>query len=272
MYEAGAAALTEVEAAEKALERLKNELARQEARLAFLEEQAGSLEAAFPPGTATGRYFRGLIEAVDAQISHLEYQREKSRIVAPIDGVVQEINVREGTVVSPQMPLMKLVVPGDYEINVYLLAEDVLAVKAGMKVTLIQERRDGDHVFQGIVKSIAPAAVERVSPLGLVERRVKVSIRPEGEAPELRPGYSLDVEFTLREQEGKLAVPKTCLFPYEGGDALWVVRKGRAHIQKVKKGMETDDLVVIEDGLEPGDIVIKNPQLEGLEPGKRVGS
>ncbi|MGI9951509.1 efflux RND transporter periplasmic adaptor subunit [Moorellaceae bacterium AZ2] len=272
LYEAGAAARTELEAAENALENLKNELARQQSRLQFLEEQAGTQEAAFPGGAATGQYFQGLIEAVDAQIKHLEYQIEKSRIVAPVDGVVQEINVREGMMVSPQVPLMKLVAPGDYEINAYLLAEDVLAVKTGMKVTLIQKRRDRDYTFQGTVKSIAPAAVERVSPLGLGERRVKVTIRPEGEVPELRPGYSLDVEFSVMEQEGKLAVPKTCLFPYEGGDALWVVRDGRAHIQKVEKGMETDELVVIEDGLKPGDIVIKNPQLEGLKPGKRVSS
>ncbi|HBT47588.1 MAG TPA: efflux RND transporter periplasmic adaptor subunit [Peptococcaceae bacterium] len=270
LYEAGAAALTEVEAAEKTLETLKNELARREERLKFLEEQAGGLEAGFPEGTATGRYFRGLMEALDAQISYLEYRKQQSRIIAAVDGVVQEINVREGTFVSPQEPLMKLVVPGDYEINAYLPAEDVPAVKAGMKVTLIQKRRDGDLVFQGSVKSVAPSAVERVSPLGLVERRVKVTIRPEGEVPELRPGYSLDVEFILREQEGKLAVPKTCLFPYEGGDALWVVRDGRAHIQRVEKGMETDELVVIEEGLVPGDLVLKNPRLEGLEPGKRV--
>ncbi|MBC7326389.1 MAG: efflux RND transporter periplasmic adaptor subunit, partial [Moorella sp. (in: Bacteria)] len=109
-----------------------------------------------------------------------------------------------------------------------------------------------------------------VSALGLVERRVKVTIQPEGNLPELRPGYTLDVEFSVLEQHDKLAVPKTCLFPYEDGEALWVVRDGRAQIQKIEKGMETDELIVIEQGLQPGDIVIKNPHLEGLEVGKRV--
>ena len=51
---------------------------------------------------------------------------------------------------------------------------------------------------------------------------------------------------------------------------LYVVKDGKAVIQKVKKGMETNELVVIEKGLKAGDQVIKNPQEEGLEVGKRV--
>ncbi|WP_258359640.1 efflux RND transporter periplasmic adaptor subunit [Moorella sulfitireducens] len=270
LYEANAVAKTELEAAENAVKQLQDELASQEAQLEFLMEQTGTGENAFSGNTATGQYFQGLIEAVDAQIKQLEYQIENSRITSPIDGVVQEINARQGMVVSPQVQLMKLTATNGYEINSYLRVEDVLAVKEGTKVTLIQKRKDGDYRFQGTVKSIAPAAVEKISALGLVERRVKVTIQPDGNLPELRPGYALDVEFSVLEQHDKLAVPKTCLFPYEDGEAVWVVRDGRAQIQKIEKGMETDVLVVIEQGLQPGDKVIKNPQLEGLKPGKRV--
>jgi len=235
-----------------------------------LREQAGAGAMAVSGNTATRQYYQGLIEEVEAQIGQLEEQIEKSRIIAPIDGVVRELNVKQGMVVSPQTPLMKLAGTGGLEINAYVLAEDVLPVKAGMPVTLIQKRKDGDYRFPGTVQAIAPAAVEKVSALGLVERRIKVTIQPEGSPPELRPGYALDVEFHVLEQADKLAVPKTCLFPYEDRDALWVVRAGRAQIQKVIKGLETDELVVIEQGLTGGDKVIKNPQLEGLKEGKRV--
>ena len=160
----------------------------------------------------------------------------------------------------------------NYEVSAFLLTEDVINVTQGSKVRLIQERRNGDYEFSGTVKEIAPTAIEKVSALGLTERRVKVTIQPEEQIPELRPGYALDVKFTVLEQENKLAVPKTSLFPYEGGDAVWVVRNGKAVIQTVIKGLKTDEKVVIEEGLKAGDKIIKNPQLEGLEEGKRVVS
>ncbi|MDK2927265.1 MAG: HlyD family secretion protein [Bacillota bacterium] len=279
LYEAGAATQVELLAAERAVEQLQNAAAQQESRLELLREQAGhrgqAAGQAAPALGSTGagaarQYFQGQLEAVEAQISQLEYQIARSRITAPITGVVEELTAEEGMVIAPQVPLLKLAGDQGYEVNAYLLTEDVLPVKVGLKVTLIQKRRDGDYRFPGTVKAIAPAAVEKVSALGLSERRVKVTIRPEGKVPQLRPGYALDVEFSVLEQENKLAVPKTALFPYEGGDAVWVVRAGRARIQPVKKGLETTELVVIEAGLAAGDEVIKNPGLEGLKAGRRV--
>lgn len=279
LYEADAVSKTELDDAESAVKQLENELSQQRSRLELLQEQATSeiavasednISRAKVGSSATRQYFQGQIEALDAQIEQLEYQIENSRITAPIDGVVLELDAKPGMVVSPQAPLMKLMATSGYEINAYLLTEDVIYIREGMKVTLIQKRKDQDYKFGGIVRSIAPSAVEKVSALGLVERRVKVTIEPEGKLPELRPGYALDVEFQVLTQQNKLAVPKTCLFPYEDGDALWVIRDGKAQIQKVTKGMETDELVVIEEGLKPGDKVIKNPQLEGLKPGKKV--
>lgn len=173
-------------------------------------------------------------------------------------------------IASPQTLMMTLVGAGHYQIESYLLTEDIISVKTGMKVKLIQERKDEDYAFEGLVTAIAPSAVEKISQLGLAEQRVKVTIQPEGEIPELRPGYALDVEFTVLQQENKLAVPKISLFPYEDGDALWVIRDGRAEIQPVEIGLKTDEEVVIEKGLKAGEQIIKNPDLEGLEEGKRV--
>jgi HlyD family secretion protein len=279
LYEAGAISKTELDDAESAVKQLENELSQQQTRLELLMEQAGSAgtgisgngsEDPVKANTATQQYYQGMIEAVDAQIKQLEYRIENSRITAPIDGVVEELNAKAGMMVSPQAPLMKITVTGGLDVNAYLLTEDVIYINEGMKVALIQKRKDRDYKFYGTVTSVAPSAVEKVSALGMIERRVKVTIQPEGNIPELRPGYALDVEFSVLSQENKLAVPKTCLFPYEDGDALWVVKNGRAQIQKVKKGMETDEAVVIERGLAPGDRVIKNPQLEGLEQGKKI--
>ena len=63
---------------------------------------------------------------------------------------------------------------------------------------------------------------------------------------------------------------KRLLFPYGEGDALWVVRNGKAEVQAVETGFENDREVVITEGLQEGDLVVLNPQLEGLKEGKKI--
>ncbi|NSL52336.1 efflux RND transporter periplasmic adaptor subunit [Calidifontibacillus erzurumensis] len=265
LYDSGAVSKQELDDAENKVKQLENALLQQEQALKLIEEQAEPM-----PGTS--QYYKGLRESVNEQIAHLEYLLSSKKIMAPVDAVIKELSVKEGAMVTPQTPLMTLSDDNNLEVEVYLLTEDVINVKEGMIVELIQKRKNGDYSFKGQVKSIAPAAEEKISALGLTEQKVKVTVVPDQkESPELRPGYALDVVFTTLVQENKLAVPKVVLFPTEnGGDAVWVVKNGKAKMQEVKTGMETDELVVIEEGLKAGDLVIKNPQLEGLKVGKAV--
>ncbi|HHW39336.1 MAG TPA: efflux RND transporter periplasmic adaptor subunit [Bacillales bacterium] len=264
LYDSGAVSKKELDDAQNRVEQLENNLLQQEQALKLIEEQS-------KPLAGTDQYFKGLKESLNEQIGHLKYLISNNRIVAPISGIVNELPVREGAMVTAQTPLMTLTSNDELQVEVFLLTEDVISVEEGMPVTLIQKRKNGDLEFPGVVTAIAPAAEEKISALGLTEHKVKVTVAPEtNKAPELRPGYALDVKFTTLEQESKLAVPKVVLFPYEDGDALWLVKDGKATVQKVEKGMETDELVVIESGLEVGDKVIKNPQLEGLGEGKAV--
>ncbi|HJV46427.1 MAG TPA: efflux RND transporter periplasmic adaptor subunit [Bacillota bacterium] len=295
LYENHAVSKNEWDHAERAVEQLENNLKQQEQALSLIGEQASPISGTDqyysglknaiqtqikiltqeleqgPNGTGNNReYYQGLKEAVDAQIHQVEYQLANRNIVSPIDGMIKEWSVKEGTMVKPQTPLLTLTSLNDLEVKVYVLTEDVIGVKEGMKVKLVQKRKDKDYTFAGTVKAIAPAAEEKISAFGLTQQKVKVTIEPDDQMAEWKPGYALDVVFTTLEEPNQLAVPKSALFPYEDGEALWTVRNGKAVIQKVQKGMETDELAVIENGLNEGDVVIKNPEQEGLKPGKRV--
>ncbi len=264
LYKSGAISTKEYEEALKAVKAAENTLEQQEEALSLLVES-------HKPGSGTGRYYAGMKESLQAQIEAVKHKIEESRITAPAAGVVADLAVREGMVVPPGSPLMTIFQKDSYLVEVFVLAGDAGSLKEGMKVELVQDGAGGDLVFDGVVEKIAPAAVEKISPLGLKEQRVKVTVKPEApNTPGLRPGCALDVRFTLEKQEGRLVVPKTALFPYRGGEAVWVVRRGRAKIQPVKKGFENDREVVIEKGLQEGDRVVLDLQLAGLKEGKRV--
>jgi HlyD family secretion protein len=264
LYKAGAITKSEYEDAYNMVESAKNNLERQREALSLLY-------ASHNPTSGTKEYYTGRKEALMAQIDLLKYKINQYNIVAPVDGIVSNLTVKKGMVVNPALPIMTVFQKDSYEVEVFVLTEDISSIEPGMKVKLIQDRKDEDIIFEGSVERIAPSAVQKISALGLEEQRVKVTIKPDiPEDLELYPGYKLDVEFTIDKKENVLVVPKTALFPFENGDAVWVVRNGKAQVQPVEKGFENNRDVVIEKGLQEGDLVILNPQLEGLEEGKKI--
>jgi len=221
--------------------------------------------------TVNSQYFPGLIESLQAQISLIQFKIDESSIHAPADGIVSALEVKEGMVVLPGTQVMTVFHKDAYRVETYILTEDAARVTPGTKVNLIQDNKSGDIVFGGEVEKVAPSAVEKISALGLVEQRVKVTIRADiPENLDLRPGYALDVEFTIDKQDNSLVVPKTALFPYRDGEAVWLVQNNKARVQPVKKGFENDRDAAIIEGLQAGDFVLLNPQLEGLKEGKKI--
>lgn len=216
-------------------------------------------------------YYPALIAAVNAQIDQLDYQIAQCNAVAPVSGEAAEIQIKEGMVVSPSAPLLTIFSGDAYRVEVYVLADDASRLQPQAEVRLIQESPAGDIVFPGTVEQIAPAAVEKVSALGLSEQRLKVIITPQS-PPDLllRPGYELEVEFTPDKQENQLVVPKTAVFSYQDGDAVWVVRKGKASVQPIGKGFENVTEIAVTEGLRERDLVVLDPQAEGLKEGKTI--
>lgn len=216
------------------------------------------------------QYFHGMLQSIDAQIEQLRDAMGEASITAPIDGTLQQLHIAEGETISTQIPLFTITSTENTEIEVYVLTEDILYVKEGTSVSLTQKRRNGDIQFTGVVQSIAASAEKKISALGIEEQRVKVVIMPQDEPVKLRPGYAIDVEFTILQQHNQFVVPKAVLFPYNNGDALFIVKNGKAVIRQVTTGLETNNDIVITKGLQVGDQVIDNPQAEGLKEGKKI--
>ncbi|NLK52869.1 MAG: HlyD family efflux transporter periplasmic adaptor subunit [Syntrophomonadaceae bacterium] len=263
LYEAGAVSQLNLDEATRAVKQLELLSAQQEQGLKLL------LDDSSPP-EGTKEQFAGLQASIRAQIALLEYQKENAQLTAPEEATVGTVHVKEGAVVTPGTALLSLFRPGEYEVEVFLLPEDLVYVEPGQEVRVTYKGLSRDEEFSGTIKRIASAAEERISTLGLVEQRVKVTIGLSGEVSRLRPGYAMDVTIITQREEGRLVVPKTALFNYEGQSAVWVSRGGKAEIQPVEEGLETDDEVAVVSGLTEGDWVIRNTRLDGLKEGARI--
>ncbi|HWQ88484.1 MAG TPA: HlyD family efflux transporter periplasmic adaptor subunit [Desulfitobacteriaceae bacterium] len=258
LYEAGALSLVQYEEAQSAVQKLENILAQQKEGLTLINNQQQTSQN-------VQQSYVNQKKAVQAQINYLQDKIAKAAVVAQMDGIVKDLTLKEGQVLPPGQQVMT-VYAGGYKLESYVLASDALEIKAGNAVKIIQATGSGNISLSGQVEAIDVSAVERLSPLGLKENRVKVTIAFTADSPVVL-GSDLDVQYTTVTVPGQLLVPKTALFSWQDGEAVWSVQQGRAKIQPVKKGLENDSQVIIEEGLAEGDTVIQDPNLTGLKEG-----
>ncbi len=201
----------------------------------------------------------------------LDDGEQEHQLEAPVDGKVIKLNAETGSMAGPEKPLFVIFTPGEYEVETRVAVQDIHEVEIGMEVMLTLERRGKDREFSGEVISIAPHAEEDISPLGLEEERVRVTVLPDiPEDVHLAPGYGVEVKFITAEEKNALSVPHTAIFSFKDRDHVFKVEDGRASPRQVTTGLETRRETVITEGLEEGELVIMDPQQEGLDEGTRV--
>lgn len=261
----------QLEAAEKDYERINQLYEEGAVTQKELEMAENQLEAAQSSLQRQQSYSDESKDAIGSQIALIQKHINQCKITSPLSGIVSNLAIKEGQVVGAAMPMMTVFKDGVYEVETYVLTDNIGYVAEGAEVKLVLEKDSGDVHFSGEVTEVAPSAIDAVSPLGLQEKRVKVTIKPETiQQTDLRPGYEVKVTFIADGHDNKLVVPKTALFPLGDGEALWVVRGGRAYVQSVKTGFDSGKDIVVDEGLDEGDLVILTPQLKGLKEGKKI--
>lgn len=263
LYDAGSISLVQYEEAQTSSEKAKNMLEQQKLGLQLIYEQSKA-----PQGT--DMYYNNQKNALQAQINQLQDKISKAKVAALQDGIVKDLTFKEGNVIPQGQQILSIFVNEGYKLESFVLASDALDIKLGSPVQIIQATSTGNKSLTGKVETVEPSAAERISPLGLKENRVKVTILLTESSPVVVLGSSVDVKFTTLEVLGKLQIPKTALFPYQQGEAVWVVQQGKAKIRAVKKGQENDSQVIIEQGLADGDLILQDPNLTNLKEGKSI--
>lgn len=132
------------------------------------------------------------VRAVEAQVKQAEtglymtqLQLDKATVKAPIDGIVSQMSISEGSMAGPGAPLLTLVSP---EVKLVIAVEEAAlgALRIDQPVS-IQVAAWPDRTFEGTVKTIAPA-------LDPATRTVQVTITPTNdEEGSLIPGMSATV-------------------------------------------------------------------------------
>jgi membrane fusion protein (multidrug efflux system) len=254
--------------AEAARDRLRVDLAR----TAPLVERS-----ALPRAQLEG--LEAQLRSADAQVAQLQagrrvatLRRGRTVVRAPANGIVAELGVEVGDLVSPQLPIARVVQMDRVKVALRVVEQDFVRLAEGMRVRVQPTALPG--VTREGVLVRRSAVLDRLSRTGLVE------IAVENADHVLRPGMVAEVAIELERRDDVVLVPSRAVLmttrtSRERVAHVYVEREGSVHRQEVELGRrypgaaEEESRVEIVRGLEGGEAVVIEGQ-HVLRDGARV--
>ncbi len=186
----------------------------------------------------------------------------QGQIIAPIDGRVASVLVREGEQAAPGAPAITILDEAAYHITVNVDEIDIDRVDVGQPVSITLDALP-DTPVEGIVSEIAPTST---STSGVVTYLVTINIDNDT-AFDLRPGMSASAAVTVDELDGVLVVPNWAVrLNRETGEAFVLIRRADGTIEEVvvETGLRNEQFSEVLSGLSAGDVVVLTNEREGL--------
>jgi len=214
-----------------------------------------------------------------AQLARARDLVQKTEIVAPMDGVVTRLPVREGEMVvigiqnMPGTTLMTISDLSDIDAEVKVAEADVLRVKVGQPATVTLEALAG-RALRGEVVEVGASALP-VAGVGAAAREFRVKVRLVSPDDGLRPGLTCDAEILVGEAKDALTVPlqSVALRGAAGQEktGVFAVEEGAARFVPVEAGM-IGGLDIEVKGLAEGREIVVGPwqALKDLQDGARI--
>jgi HlyD family secretion protein len=173
-------------------------------------------------------------------------------VTAPFTGVISEVNISLGQVVSTATHALTLVDNSQLHVDVSVDELDIAQVEVGQQAQIRPEALDGAEI-EGTVTRIAPTSTNSD---GVVTYQVRVDIRNEAGLP-IRIGMTTDVEILVDNIDDVLVVPTEAI-QRDGQNEFVEILDSDNTTQRipVTTGATMDGLTVISGDLTEGLTVI----------------
>lgn len=204
-------------------------------------------------------------EQAAAAHASLEARLERSTIRAPFDGVLEDRFVEVGAMVAPGTPVARIVSLAPVRVEGGVPERFAADVEPGAPVRVTLD------IFPG---ETFPARADFVgSAVDPSNRTFPIEVRIPNVDGRLKPEMVANLDVVRRSLEGVLVVPREAMVRIEDGFVAFVVEDGPsgpvAAVRPVRLGASSGNIVVVEEGLVPGDRIVVVGQQE-LADGDRV--
>ena len=197
-----------------------------------------------------------------ARLEGIRARLERTSILAPTNGVLNDLIVEEGEYVDPGNPVAQVVDTDTVKVVVEIPERDVAFFSVGDKAEIDANSKGQTESLVGTITFISELADPRT-------RSTRTEIILNNEQRLLRSGQIVDVRLTRRIIKDAILVPLLAVIPMEDSKAVYVVNSSKAMRRDVKLDVIKGDQVQITSGLEPGDkLIIAGHRF--VAPGQKV--
>lgn len=200
--------------------------------------------------------YRNSYEAALAQFRQAQAQYEQSgnslgytELTALNDGVVSQVNVESGQVVSAGQTAVVLVSDNEREVEINVPENRLDLLRSDINITVTFWALPEQPPVRAVVREISPVADS-------ITRTYKVRLTLVDVSANIKLGMTAKVNINAATAQRAITIPLTAV--YQTGDLpqVWIIREGKAHLQAVVISGWGDNAVQVTDGLADGDVLI----------------
>jgi membrane fusion protein (multidrug efflux system) len=227
------------------------EVAETEARLELAKRNFERTQELFSGKIATARSRDEARSNLDVSTASLELAKvrlEKTRIIAPFDGIAGLRKVSVGDYVTAGQDLFNLEEIDPIKADFRIAEKFLSALRTGQAIQIGVDAYPG-RSFEGEVYAIDP----RIDAAG---RSIVIRARVSNDERLLRPGLFARITLIFELKPEALTVPEQAIMPRGDDQFVFRVIDGKAMQTKVRIGTRRDGRVEIVEGLAADDIVV----------------
>lgn len=206
---------------------------------------------------------RARLEQAQTLLKKAQNRLRATQVPSPLDGTVLAEAPRPGTLVSTGDLLAKVGNTSQLQVRAFIDQPDFSSIQTGTPVRITSNGFPGE-VWQGEVLSLS-------AELTTIGKRVVgeaiCSVR-QGES-RLPVSSNVDMTFTSREISNALLVPIDAVLQRNNRSYVYLIKRGVLTVQEVQVGASNTDSVIVRSGLNPGDSVFNDLEVQPQE-GLRV--
>jgi membrane fusion protein (multidrug efflux system) len=245
----------------------------------LLQPQFESSEAQFKRDQIEFERMKGLVEAdatsrsdldnattqlsiSKAQLEQARARLERSHIIAPVSGILNNIPVEEGEYVQSGNPVAEIVNTDTVKVVVDVPERDISFFTLGGNAEVSLNYKGCEKTMEGTITFISELANQQT-------RSTSMEITLSNEKGFLRSGQIVHVHLTRRMLKNAILIPLQAVIPMENGYAVYVANSDQAQRHNVELGVIKADIVQITSGLKPGEkLIIAGHRF--VAPGQKV--
>ncbi|MDO4434891.1 MAG: efflux RND transporter periplasmic adaptor subunit [Cardiobacteriaceae bacterium] len=231
------------------------------------KESLDSAKSALEQAKSALEQAKSEVRRYEIALANSQLSLSRTRVLAPIDGVVIAVAVEEGQTVNAVQnspTLVTLAQTDTMRIKAEIAEADVNKISVGMKAyfTLLGNNK---RRFETQIESIDPAPLAISNNTSSSDSAVYYYARLLHENDEglLRMGMTANVVITIEEAEHALLIPMTAVQNTAEGESVQVVDNGIARSQIIETGLNDGVMVEVKSGLKEGDAVVVSQNRQG---------